>query len=856
VAQIGAGFGSGYPGSIDTRQTYRNTDSAAPDSDTRLDAEFCNDVLAALIQLETALGANVNGAYGSLAARLEALILQGGGVETGGSTALSNVVAFAVPMQIVIPGLAHQQAAPALLYQVYDTATPPNAIQPNSVSVHPTTFDVVMTFATSQVGTAMVANPLPSVLIPFTNEVNLVIPGTTHGLAQTFLLFQVYDTQIPAQAIQPQNFSVNPTSKDVTLTFAFPQSGSLRLSAGSPRYTQTFGALTTWTIPASTHGLGSANLLWQCYDTSANPQAIQPQGVSVSATGDVVVTFALAQAGTIVLVPVPFVPSALAAKPLAISVGTTGARGDGVTNDSPAVQAAITRAITEGIRHVVFPPGSYLLNTPVTITNTSLQVSGAGMEVTRLLVNNTTGGLFFTSSGPAAGSANGDYFYAHDFTLIAVGTGAQNRGTALRAIWPAPSTVPAALCLAIERVSIRSQEANSDNLTQPYFTVGMDLQNAHNTRLRDIHVMQLSNQAGTLLWLNNAHNAAAYRVTIDGLELLGGYYGLRVTGWVEDVQVSHFEIAGPAVAIQVDGSTSDIRNPALMIADGHINGRITGIYIRNWADIHVHNCSCYVFPLTPSNTGATTLDVLYLQDCINLTVSGCYFSNGILNSNEAVNLVRLVNVKAFAVTGNTFHHSHNNSMTAYGVAVSIASTLGVVNDNVFFMSGTVTNTTGILLQPEVVNTDQLTVQGNRFENVDTGIIGSDLANALIADNVYLGTGTPLMFTGTVGAQVIVRGNHPIMSRLLLAINIANPPVAGAPDGLLFANNTAPTTITTLLNGYEGMVVEILTSNGNTTVQHNAGLILAGAANVLLTPASILTLRWTFGAWRELGRTII
>jgi hypothetical protein len=856
VSQIGAGFGSGYPGTIDTRQTYRNTESAAPDSDTRLDAEFCNDVLAALIQLETALGAGINGAYGSLAARLEALIQQSGGVETGGTTALTNVVPFAVPMQIVIPGLAHQQAAPALLTQIYDTATPPNAIQPNSVSVHPTTFDVVMTFATAQVGTAMVANPLPSILIPFTNEVALTIPGTTHGLGQTFLLFQVYDSQIPAQAIQPQNLSVNPTSKDVLLTFAFPQSGSIRLAAGSPRYSQTFGALTTWTIPASTHGLGSANLLWQCYDASANPQAIQPQGLSVSATGDVVVTFAFAQAGTIVLVPVPFVQPSLATKPLYISVGATGARGDGVTNDSPAVQAAITRAITEGIRHVVFPPGSYLLNTPVTIANTSLQVSGAGMEVTRLLVNNTTGGLFFTSSGPAAGAANGDYFYAHDFTLIAVGTGGLNRGTALSAVWPAPSTVPAALCLAVERVGIRSQQADSDNLTQPHFTVGMDIQNAHNSRLRDIHVMQLSNQAATLLWLNNAHNAAAYRVTIDGMELLGGFYGLRVTGWVENVQVSHFEIAGPAVALQVDGNASDIRNPALMIADGHINGRITGIYIRNWADIHVHNCSCYVFPLTPSNTGATTLDVLYVQDCVNVTVAGCYFSNGILNSNEAVNLVRLVNVKAFAVTDNTLHLSHNNSVIAYGVAVSTSATLGVVSDNVFFMAGTVSNTRGMLLQPTVVNTDQLTVQGNRFENVEVGIVGSDLSNALIADNVYLGTGTPLTFTGTVGAQVIVRGNHPVTPRLTLAANAQAPTVAGAPDGLVFANNSVATTITNFLGFYDGMVIEIYTTNGLTTIQHNVGLLLQGSASVTLTAGSILTLRYTLGAWRELGRTII
>jgi Pectate lyase superfamily protein len=538
-----------------------------------------------------------------------------------------------------------------------------------------------------------------------------------------------------------------------------------------------------------------------------------------------------------------------------LNVRDYGARGTGAVDDTPAIQAALTAAVATGITHVHVPPGSYRLDAPLTITDTSLQLSGAGQEVTRLLVNNTTGGIAYVSHGVPSGFANGHYFSAHDFTLIAVGSGAQNRGTAFSAVWPASSTVPASLGLSVERVGIRSQDYNSDNLTSPHFTVGLDAQNVHNTRLRDIHVMQLSNQAGTLIWLNNAHNAAAYRVTIDGMELLGGAFGLRVSGWVEDVQVSHFEIAGPVTAIHVDGTASDIRNPALMISEGHINGRVTGIYIRNWADIHVHDCSCYVFPLTPSDTGATVLDVLYLQDCINVTVSGNYFSNGILNT-EAVNLVRLVNVKAFAVTDNTLHLSHNNSAIAYGVAVSVDSTLGVVSDNVFFMSGTVSNTRGVLLQPEVVNTDQLSAMGNRFENVETGIIGSDLANALIADNVYLGSGTPLTLTGTVGAGVIVRENHPITPRLTLASNAPTPSVAGAPDGLVFANNSAPTTITTLTGAYEGMVVEILTSNGNTTIQNNAGLILAGLANVLLTPASILTLRWSFGAWREIGRTII
>jgi Pectate lyase superfamily protein len=853
VSQLGAGFGSSYSDSIDTRQTYRNTESAAPDSDTRLDAEFCNDVLAAIVQLETALGANISGGYASLAARLQALMLQGGG-ETGGTTALSNVVPFAVPMHIVIPGLAHQQAAPALLYQVYDTSVPPQAIQPSSVSVHPTTFDVVMTFATTQVGTAMVGNPLPSVLIPFTNETNLIIAGATHGQAQTFLLFQVYDSSIPAQAIQPNSLSVNPTSKDVALTFAAPQSGSIRLSAGSPRYVQTFGATTTWTIPASTHGLGSANLLWQCYDTSASPRAIDPQGLSVSATGDVVVTFALAQAGTIVLVPVPVVPPSLASKPLFISVGSTGARGDGVTNDSPAIQAAITKAIADGIRHVVFPPGSYLLNTPVTITDTSMQVSGAGMEVTRLLVNNITGGLAFASSGVTGTQGSAHHLWLHDLTFVAQGSGAFNRGTAVRATWPATSAVPATPHLTATNVGIRSMTYDSNPTNQAFFAKGFHISNASDVRLSDIHIMQVSNLLGEMIHFDYDRHAVAFRATVRGLEIIGGRIGLHVTGWIEDFQLDEFEIVGQDYPVYFDASNavSDSAMPVLLISNGHLNGSIQSLAIVRWVDIHLSNLNLYTVNYSPS----ATRDAIFLQDCTDVTITNTRLSFGPNSGSTLMHLVRMVNQERFMIADNIFILAHDEAPAVQmGVLIGTGSHTGLVAENVFVVNGIVANTRGILMQANVPNFDQVSLMGNRFENVESGIIAIDTANVLITNNIYLGTGNPLVLSGTIGPQVIVRGNHP-GQRQPLAVNATTPSVAGAQDGLVTLNNTVATTITNFTGFYDGMTLEIYSANGNTTIQHSVNIFLQGSVNLAMPIGSLLLLRYTLGAWREIGRTIL
>jgi hypothetical protein len=315
MAQLGSGSGSHYPSVIDTRQIYQNTVSAAPDSDTRVDAEYLNDALTAILQIETALGAGIQGSFASLAARLAAL-------ESGG-TGLTNVVAFTAQTSLTIPGSAHQQASGALLYQVYDASVPRQAIEPASFEVFPSTYDAVVTFGVPQSGIIMVAVLTPSYMTNFTTTLAqpwVTIPGTTHALAQTYLFFQAFDTANPSQAIEIGSLTVDPATKDVTVSTTAPTSGTLLLCVGTPRYVQAFTNQTTVSVPGSVHGLGSAHLLHQVYDNSPTPAAIEPGGLSLHhATGDVVLTFNAPQSGTLVLAPVPSVtpPTLLAVLPMA-----------------------------------------------------------------------------------------------------------------------------------------------------------------------------------------------------------------------------------------------------------------------------------------------------------------------------------------------------------------------------------------------------------------------------------------------------------------------------------------------------------------------------------------------------------
>jgi hypothetical protein len=216
---------------------------------------------------------------------------------------------------VTIPGTAHQQGQQALLYQVYDTSTPRQAMQPDTFAVYPS-FDAVVTFGVPQSGVIMVAALAPQYVTAFTTTgtpPSVTIPGGTHGLGQTFLFYQIYDTGTPAQATELGSLSVNATTKDVTLTTAVPSSGTLLLSVGSPRFVQAFTNQTSVTVLGAAHGLASANLLYQVYDGSANPSVLQDGGVSVHPTTfDVVLTFAAPQSGTLLLARVPSVTPALA----------------------------------------------------------------------------------------------------------------------------------------------------------------------------------------------------------------------------------------------------------------------------------------------------------------------------------------------------------------------------------------------------------------------------------------------------------------------------------------------------------------------------------------------------------------
>lgn len=74
----------------------------------------------------------------------------------GGSTGAYSS-SFSSQTTVTILGTAHQLGTANVLVGCYDASTPAMRVQPDTVSVHPTTYDVTITFATAQSGRCVVS---------------------------------------------------------------------------------------------------------------------------------------------------------------------------------------------------------------------------------------------------------------------------------------------------------------------------------------------------------------------------------------------------------------------------------------------------------------------------------------------------------------------------------------------------------------------------------------------------------------------------------------------------------------------------------------------------------------------------
>ena len=129
-----------------------------------------------------------------------------------------------------------------------------------------------------------------------------------HGLGTPNVLLSCVDGS--GVHVTPDSWTIAAGSPySVTVNFTTTQTGRCIVNgtgggtgAAATKYTANFTGQTSITILGATHGIGSCDVLVSIQDTSSPTKRVRPDEITCdSSTYDVVVTFAVAQSGRLVI---------------------------------------------------------------------------------------------------------------------------------------------------------------------------------------------------------------------------------------------------------------------------------------------------------------------------------------------------------------------------------------------------------------------------------------------------------------------------------------------------------------------------------------------------------------------------
>jgi hypothetical protein len=155
------------------------------------------------------------------------------------------------------------------------------------------------------------------------------------------------------------------------------------------------------------------------------------------------------------------------------SVLEYGADATGLTDSSPAFQAAINALNTKGYGTFYMPQGIYVLNSQVGINGSSMlfEIKGDGIDKTIIKCNNSTGGIRIYSSNRSS------QITIHDFSMVPM---LANSGTAFEYTMLSGGNRENRSCI-VENVTIQSSVSNS-------FSKGMNLTGQWRTLAKNITI--------------------------------------------------------------------------------------------------------------------------------------------------------------------------------------------------------------------------------------------------------------------------------------------------------------------------------------------------------------------------------
>jgi hypothetical protein len=482
-----------------------------------------------------------------------------------------------------------------------------------------------------------------------------------------------------------------------------------------------------------------------------------------------------------------------------VSVKDFGAKGDGITDDTVAIQKALTDSATTG-GAILFPSGTYILSSTLTISDKPIVLLGQGMEVTIL---KWTGVGMVGANGITYTNAVAQVpFIIQDMSLVGVPNPASAStlaGVAVSVTYPSQVTVYATT-VHLDRVYVRpaftgntwnptnvggwttcvyTSDAGISKYTDCYFvcntnvnvTLGISI---YSTTNPDYVVMSSCSFSGFFTGILTGGPSSFGGLVVEACNFVGCNIALNVSIAADLIQV---------VTTYIQAFTQGIRSLAR-----------TSIIKGNRFDIVPDP----FFRYTPATAEAIVL------------------GNGIFGMDGCI------------IDANQFG---GNATTKNGIHLTAAVTRSVIRNNVIgsiAAFGTAYGT-GVLLDSGTTNN---TASGNT----------KVAATCLIADN---------------GSNNYVFGNLPLEG--LLGLTGATPALKSGIGNvtlsdMCFLSQGGATTVTNILNGYAGQRITLVANDANSTIATNANIHLNGGTNFVMAGNATLSLLFDGVLWRETTRT--
>lgn len=339
-----------------------------------------------------------------------------------------------------------------------------------------------------------------------------------------------------------------------------------------------------------------------------------------------------------------------------ISIKQFGAKGDGTTNDAPAIQNAINWALLSQLSMLTAPAGIYVCQSSITASLTgikSFSLMGSGTDTTQFYFNNNTNGFSFSlqagnwwlNISPSSGLSFSNFSVITNASASSLRTGFYINGGA--DIGRPPKQI------TFSSISFRG---NSD------FSQGwgkcIDLYNAAAVYIDKCKfTMDFgATYVGIGINLSSSSASSPSGVYITQCEAFYGAIFVKTIEYYEGIYItSCSHVAGKQAIV---ASIPTFGESGLHVVNCHFNCNGTScINLTNFDGFEILGCLFY-------SNGAGAIRQISLNSCASFTISGNCFQGDTSGLMDGVYVTNTPNVGRYGgtITGNNFSFFNNSAI--------------------------------------------------------------------------------------------------------------------------------------------------------------------------------------------------